>query len=110
MILGDSWGTELKNEEGKGISLILVQSEKGMDLLGASALELKDADYKKMVNANHQLNHPSVLRPERKLFLQMITTGSTVKQATNKTLPKEVLKQKVKYVLTRTGLRNGGTR
>ena len=106
--LGDSWGTELKNEEGKGISLILVQSKKGRELLGSTSLELKDVDYEKAVNANHQLNHPSVLRPERKVFLQMITTGSTVKQATNKTLPKEVLKQKVKYILTRTGLLKSG--
>ena len=108
MTLGDSWGTELKNEEGKGISLILVQSEKGKELLGSASLELKDVDYEKAVKANHQLNHPSVLRPERKVFLQMITTGSTVKQATNKTLPKEVLKQKVKYILTRTGLLKSG--
>ena len=108
MTLGDSWGTELKNEEAKGISLIFIQSEKGRELLGSASLELKDVDYEKVVKANHQLNHPSVLRPERKVFLQMITTGSTVKQATNKTLPKEVLKQKVKYILNRTGLLKSG--
>ena len=108
MTLGDSWGTELKNEEGKGISLILIQTEKGRELLDSASLELKDVDYEKVVKANHQLNHPSVLRSERKVFLQMITTGSTVKQATNKTLPKEVLKQKVKYILNRTGLLKSG--
>ncbi len=106
--LGDSWGTELKNEESKGISLILLQSEKGKELLKVAALELHDVDYEKAVKANHQLNHPSVLRPERKVFLQMITTGSTVKWATNKTLPKEVLKQKLKYILIRTGLLKSG--
>lgn len=112
MTLGDSWGTELKNEEGKGISLILVQSDKGIEMLGAASLELQDVDYEKAAKANHQLNHPSVLRPERKIFLQMITNGSTVKQATNKTLSKEVFKQKFKYILTRTGLlkSGGGTR
>ncbi len=108
MTLGDSWGTELKNEEPKGISLILVQSDKGKELLEASSMMLKEVDYEKAVKANHQLNHPSALKPERKVFLQMVTTGSTVKQATNKTLPKEVLKQKIKYILTRTGLLNSG--
>ena len=108
MTLGDSWGTELKNEEGKGISLLLVQSDRGKELLAMSSLELKEVEYEKAVRSNHQLNHASVLKPEREVFLKMITTGSTVKQATNKTLPKEVLKQKVKYMLTRIGLLKSG--
>ena len=102
--LGDSWGTELKSEEANGISLILVQSEKGKELLDGASLELKDVDYDKAVKANHQLNHPSVMKPERNIFLKMITDGKTVKQATKKTLPKEVLKQKVKYILVRLGV------
>lgn len=102
--LGDSWGTVYKNEEGNGISLILVQSEKGNKLLTDTNLELKDVDYEKAVKANHQLNYPSILKPEREVFLKMITEGKTIKQATNKTLPKEVLKQKVKYILIRLGI------
>lgn len=97
--LGDSWGSELKSEESNGISLILVQSDKGKELLNVSNLELKDVDYEKAVKANHQLSHSSILKSEREEFLKMITEGKTVKQATNKTLPKEILKQKVKYIL-----------
>lgn len=110
--LGDSWGTELKSEEKNGVSLILIQSEKGKSLVESADLELKEVDYRKAVDANHQLNHPSVLKPEREVFLNMIINGKTIKQATYKTLKKEVLKQKVKYMLTRLGVikSGGGTR
>lgn len=97
--LGDSWGTEYKDEEKNGISLILVQTDKGKALLGQASLNLKTVNYEKAVKANHQLNHPSILKPGRENFLKMIAEDKTVKQATYKTLPKEVLKQKVKYIL-----------
>lgn len=102
--LGDSWGTELKNEELNGVSLVLIQSEKGTELLRASNIELKDVDYEKAVKNNQQLNYPSVLKLERESFLKMITDGETVKRATDKTLPKQVLKQKIKGMLICLGL------
>lgn len=110
--LGDSWGTEYKVEEKNGISLVLIQSQKGKELLDMANLVLKEVNYEKAVKANHQLNHPSVLKPERNEFLRMITNGHTVKQATNKTLKKEVIKQKIKYYLIKLGLlkNRGGTR
>lgn len=71
------------------------------------------AVWRVLINAqrNAFLFHPSVMKPERNIFLKMITDGKTVKQATNKTLPKEVLKQKVKYILVRLGVvKSGETR
>lgn len=109
--LGDSWGTEHKYEEKNGISLILIQTDKGKALLGQASLNLKNVDYEKAVKANHQLNHPSILKPERNNFIKMITEDKTVKQATYKTLPMEILKQKVKYILVQLGvLKSGGTK
>lgn len=104
--LGDSWGTELKNEKAAGISLVLIQSEKGKELLRMPDLELKDVVYKKAVNANKQLNHPMILKPKRTIFLKMITDGETVNQATYKTLHKQILKQKIKNILLSMGIVN----
>lgn len=66
--LGDSWGTEYKEEEKKGISLILVQTQKGRSLLKMSEIETKDVNLDVAVANNHQLSRPSDLSPRRKIF------------------------------------------
>lgn len=54
--LGDSWGTNLSNEEQKrGISLILCQTKKGQELLDLAELELREVDLDCAVQYNHQL-------------------------------------------------------
>ena len=73
--LGDSWGTEYKEEEMNGISLVLIQSEKGKELADVSDLVLKDVDLDNAVAHNHQLSHPSTLSPKREKFLSLIKTG-----------------------------------
>ena len=97
--LGDSWGTEYKDEEKNGISLVLIQSEKGKELVNHSGLELKDVDLDNAIANNHQLSHPSLLSPKRNSFLKMIKDGKSFKSATFAVLPKMVLKQKIKLVL-----------
>lgn len=58
--LGDSWGSELSLEDQKkGVSLILVQTEKGKELLGIAALNFFDVNSKKAINNNHQLYEAS---------------------------------------------------
>lgn len=107
--LGDSWGTEYKEEEKNGISLVLIQSEKGKELVDKSGLELKDVDLDNAVSRNHQLSHPSILSTKREKFLDMIKTGSSFKAATFAVLPKMVIKQKIKLVLIKLHvLKTGG--
>ena len=60
MTLGDSWGSEYKDQEKNGISLILIQSQKGKELLSMSKMELKDVDLDNSIAYNTQLSHPSV--------------------------------------------------
>ena len=105
LTLGDSWGTEYKEEERKGISLILVQTEKGRELLQSADLQLRDVDYENAVKANHQLNHPAVEKEGRRVFLKMLKDGKTVKQAARRTIPQEIIKQDVKDILIRLGIK-----
>lgn len=97
--LGDSWGTKYKDEEKKGISLILIQSSKGRNLVGNSDLKLMNVDLETAINYNHQLSTPSVLTPKRKNFFNLIDSGMSFKVSTLLVLPLLVIKQKLKYVL-----------
>ena len=72
--LGDSWGSELSREEQKkGISLILCQTEKGIELVKSAGFELEEVDLDKAVTANHQLRHPSEMPDKRNTFLKILT-------------------------------------
>lgn len=102
--LGDSWGTEYKDEEHKGVSLILTQTEKGKKLLRMSEIELKGVNVDIAVANNQQLIHPSDLPPQRKRFLGMIKRGMSYKVSTFLTLPKVVIRQQIKLILISLGI------
>lgn len=99
MTLRDSWGSEYKEQEDKGISLILVQTEKGKKLLDISHMELKNVDLNKAISNNQQLVHPSTLTYKRDRFFKMIKKGLSFNLSTFVVLYKMVIKQKIKYIL-----------
>lgn len=63
--LGDSWGSELSDEVANGISLALVQTDKGRELLEMTDLELLPVDPGLAVANNEQLQRPSTKPIER---------------------------------------------
>ena len=76
LTIGDSWGSQLaKSERRKGISLAIVNSEKGRDLLESANLHLEDVDIQRAIAANTQLQKPSTKPSERSLFAENIKTG-----------------------------------
>lgn len=97
--LGDSWGTELKDEGKKGVSLILIQNEKGKELIKSTNLTLNDVDLEKAIINNPQLSYPSKKKHKREEFLKLISKGKSFKYSTFVVLPKKVIKQKIKYIL-----------
>ena len=71
--VGDSWGSELSREEqAKGISLILCQTEKGKNLLEMAEIERKDVDIEKAVAANQQLQ-----RKKRDFLMDRLGKGES---------------------------------
>lgn len=102
--LGDSWGTQYKEEEKKGISLILVQTEKGKDLLKMANLKLVDVDIDIAIRDNHQLRHPSIIKPEREKFLDMIMSGKTFKYSTFCIYKKRIIRRYIKRALMKLHL------
>ena len=100
--LGDSWGTEYKNEEKKGISLILVQTEIGRKLLEKADIELRDVDLNNSINNNKQLMRPSVKPRERELFLQLIEKNNGFRKSLLRVAPKATMKRIVKEKMIKT--------
>lgn len=102
MTLGDSWGSELPDEEKqKGISLILCHTDKGKELLGMSNVVLESVDIERAVNTNGQLRSPSI-RPERSdRFMQDIIAGKSFKTALFHTDPERAIKNMIKKYIVR---------
>ena len=108
--LGDSWGSNLdENQQKKGISLILVQSEKGRKLLNEAKLELLNVDSSKAVEANHQLKHPSVKPQQRNVFFDGLSKGKSFNSLVKKSYPKQCIKQDIKAKLNKFKVKTEGT-
>lgn len=107
--LGDSWGTNLSNEEQKrGISLILCQTKKGQELLDLAELELREVDLDCAVQYNHQLIAPSKKPSQRDYFMKEIEKGIQFNKIVSKCYPKSCLKQLIKGCLVKAKIIEGG--
>lgn len=100
--IGDSWKSDLPSDEQKrGISLILVQTKKGNELLKRSSMRLHDVDIEKAILANHQLQHPTNEPQGRKAFFEKIKEGKKFNALVKYAFPKQYIKQKMKAILIR---------
>lgn len=105
--LGDSWGTELSSDEwNKGISLILCQTNKGIDLLKNANMELKNVDLNNAIAHNHQLKKPSIAPIGRRVFFENLHKGMSFNLAVFKALPKECISQNIRGILNK--IKRGG--
>lgn len=101
LTLGDSWGSELPIEEQKkGISLLLCQTEKGKGLLQMAGIHLENVNLKKAIANNHQLNHPSyVPKGRQKFFANLKNHNFNI--LVFSIFPKQCLRQNIKEILIR---------
>lgn len=107
--LGDSWGSELNDEEKKrGISLVLCQTLKGKNLIDIADLSLANVDRIKAVEANHQLQHSSVKTKKYDVFMQSYLKNNNVSEAVRKCFPKHYIKQIIKTILYKLGIYKWG--
>ena len=104
--IGDSWGSDLpQQEQGKGVSLLLSQTDKGANLVKNSGMLLKEVDIDKAIEANHQLRHPSVAPNTREVFFAGLDKGFY--KSVSKCAPKVYYKQKTKEILVKLKLWGG---
>ena len=99
LTLGDSWGSELSiDEQKKGISLILSQTEKGNELLKMANLYLETVDLEKAITNNYQLKHPSIKPTGRDKFFYGLKSRN-FNFLVFQQLPKQCLRQEIKKCL-----------
>lgn len=103
--LGDSWGSDLLEEEQrKGISLVLCQTKKGKELLSMSKIYLMNANVRKSIESNHQLRFPSKKPQKRAFFFNEIKKGKSFNSVVRKCYPISSFKQFIKsFIVTVTG-------
>ena len=100
MTLGDSWGSELPIEETKkGISLVLVQNDKGKELLDLADITCIDVSLENAISHNHQLQLPSKMPIKRDVFFEKLKQGKNFDGLVTETFTKMCLKQDIKKIL-----------
>ena len=109
LTLGDSWGSELpQDEQKKGISIAISQTVKGEELLRLANLTTYDVDLKKAVSVNHQLVHPSVAPKAYKSFFNAVQANKNFDLQVWKIFPRLCFRQWIKKVLIRFKIIGGG--
>ena len=108
LTLGDSWGSELPmDEQKKGVSLILCQTEKGDRLLHMANIHLENVDIEKAIANNHQLAHPSVMPKRRNEFYKGLRNHK-FNSLVFWQFPKQCLRQDIKRLLIKMHMVRGG--
>lgn len=98
--IGDSWGSELdRSEKNRGISLVLCQTEKGLNLLNSANLKLFDVDLDRAIKSNHQLHSPAEMPRNRNVFLTKLKAGGNFNHLVWQYFTVKCIKQKVKKYL-----------
>lgn len=108
LTMGDSWGTEMKEELHKGLSLVLCQTAKGQELLDMMDFKFFPVDKENSIRMNHQLCHPSAMPMQRKDFFKHLEQGISFNHAVGLAYPKDYFKQYVKRILIGLKLYQGG--
>lgn len=102
--LGDSWKSNLAEEEKKGISLILCQTEKGRWLMEESGLHLEEVSLDHAIHHNERLRQPAQTPAGRKKFFQCMKKGSSFGKAYQACYPKTYYKNQLKEAMIRLHL------
>lgn len=98
--LGDSWGSSLPGtEQRRGVSLLLAQTQKGMELLEKSNMQLLDVDLQNAIENNQQLKNPAPIPTERTAFWKYFYSGGRFTTAAAKAYPIQKCKKMIKEIL-----------
>ena len=107
--IGDSWGSDLSIEEKrKGISLILCQTNRGIELIQNSNIVLHPVKLDNAIANNKQLSHASYKPKQHDEFFRLITNGMKYDHIIKKMYPKQYYKQRLKKILLILGIIRGG--
>lgn len=107
LTIGDSWGTELPSD-GKGISLVLCNTEQGKELVKKADVYLTDVNIEKAIASNPQLKAPTDMPKNRKAFFNGYAKGKNFNFLVMQYCTKKWFRQFVKRQLIRAKIVGGG--
>ena len=98
--LGDFWGIKDFPETEKGVSIALVNTEKGTAMFDAikSGLYCEERQLNEALGGNPQLSRPSIPHKHRDLFMKTVNRKGFVK-AVHKSMKKEMVKLTIKKIV-----------
>lgn len=89
--IGDAWGSNFGAEElMKGLSLVLINSEKGKELAEMLDFNYESIDRDMAIKSNGQLDHPSKKPENRETFIKYYRESNNYFQSIKRTNLKEV--------------------
>lgn len=105
--IGDSWASNInEDEQKKGISIILCQTEKGIQLVNNTNLALYEMNLADERKKNQQLRKPSEKHKKREQFMNVFKRIGSFEKAVFMCFPMFYIKQDVKKVLIHIKLKN----
>lgn len=97
--LGDSWGTQRNaKEQNKGISLVIINSEKGKEAISEIEAQLFSVDQKRSIEKQGQLKKPASPHPARKRFATLLKRTLNYKKAVKKVYFFKILIARIKMI------------
>lgn len=98
LTIGDFWGIEHFTETGKGVSCVLVNTEKGKQIINAIRDELyvEERSFEEAYRENPQLKQPSKKHKNRSRFINYLLSGKKFEYSVAKTMKKEIIKNWIK--------------
>lgn len=99
LTLGDSWGTELLEELNRGISLIIANTNQGLNLLSKSNIHLEDVDKGKAIQNNEQLSKPPGSSKQREKFFARLDNSRKFNSLVTRFCPSLSIKSDIKTIL-----------
>ncbi|MGN1167495.1 MAG: Coenzyme F420 hydrogenase/dehydrogenase, beta subunit C-terminal domain [Lachnospiraceae bacterium] len=105
--IGDSWGTEL-SEGGRGVSLILCNTEQGKKLVKKGNVYLTDVNIENAIASNPQLRAATVMPAKRASFFSGYKQGKKFNRLVMKCCKKKWFKQIIKRQLIKAKIIGGG--
>ena len=105
--IGDSWGTEL-SESGKGVSLIICNTEMGEELVRRSNVYLADVNIENAIASNPQLRSAMEMPEKRASFFVGYKQGQKFNGLVMKCCTKKWFRQFIKRQLIKAKILRGG--
>lgn len=113
LTIADFWGIEKEKasfDDDKGTSLVLVNTEKGQQIISRIEIRKENVDYMRAIEFNNGLKKNSQHHPKRALFFEKIDCAESICRLIEETLRPTIyglLKNKVKNAI-RLILKSGG--